>query len=231
MTANSFYKKANTFAEIDNAVRFDIPINADHEFYTNFADVRGDFEEKSLYRALNVNPQTHEYNLEANPDNKTLLFLAGMRGSGKTSELAKIAQQIAHPKGLFPIICNLDEGLDLNDMEYMDILIFQLERLFQELQQKEIQLSSSQLQSVEAAFKKFFVAADQLRKDNPPPPPPPVDPKVKAAFDKLEKERDEAIRKVLSAEQYEKYKTAAKRMQPPPPGEGGKEGPPPPPRQ
>ena len=100
-----------------------------------------------------------------------------------------------------------------------------------QMMQKEVLLSTSQLQSVEAAFKKFFVAADQLRKDNPPPPPPPVDPKVKAAFDKLEKERDEAIRKVLSAEQYEKYKTAAKRMQPPPPGEGGKEGPPPPPRQ
>lgn len=96
------------------------------------------------------------------------------------------------------------------------------------LLQKEVQLNSTQLQSVEAAFKTFFLAADKLRKDNPPPPPPPIDPKVKAAFDKLEKERDEAVRKVLSAEQYEKYKEAAKRMQPPPPGERGKDGPPPP---
>lgn len=100
-----------------------------------------------------------------------------------------------------------------------------------QMMKKEFQLTPFELQSVESAFKKFFIAADQLRKDNPPPPPPPVDPKVKAAFDKLEKERDEAIRKVLSAEQYEKYKAAAKRMQPPPPGEGGKDGPPPPPRQ
>lgn len=100
-----------------------------------------------------------------------------------------------------------------------------LERTKQ-VMQKEVQLSASQLQSVEAAFKTFFLAADKLRKDNPPPPPPPIDPKVKAAFDKLEKERDEAVRKVMTAEQFEKYKAVAKKMQPPPPGEPGKDGPP-----
>lgn len=100
-----------------------------------------------------------------------------------------------------------------------------LERTKQILQ-KEVQLNSSQLQTVEAAFKTFFMAADKLRKDNPPPPPPPIDPKVKAAFDKLEKERDEAVRKVMTAEQFEKYKEVTKKLPPPPPGEPGKEGPP-----
>jgi hypothetical protein len=137
--AYSSYKKAYTFAEIDNAVRFDVPIDAKHEFYTDFADIRGDFEEKALYRALNVDAKTLHCNVEANADNKTLLFLAGMRGSGKTSELAKVAQKIAHPKGFLPVICNLDDGLDLNDMEYMDILIFQLERLFEELENRCLQ--------------------------------------------------------------------------------------------
>jgi len=75
---------------------------------------------------FNVNPSTFIYNEEANRGNKTLLFLAGMRGSGKTSELAKIANKLNHPQGFFCVICNLDEGLDLKDMEYMDIVIFQL---------------------------------------------------------------------------------------------------------
>ena len=87
-----------------------------------------------------------------------------------------------------------------------------------EMLQKELKLTSDQQVKVEAAIAKFFESADKIRKDNPPPPPPPMDPKVKAAMDKLEKERDEAVKAVLSADQYEKYKKAAERMRPPMPG-------------
>ena len=142
------YKKATTLDEVDNAVRFDVPISPDHAFFTDFSDVRGDFEDKMIYRALNVNPRTYAYNREINRTNKTLLFLAGMRGSGKTSELAKIAGKLHHPKGFFCVVCNLDEGLDLNDMEYMDILIFQLERLAEELEKIKLKLDKSVIKSL-----------------------------------------------------------------------------------
>ena len=33
------YKKARTLDEVDNAVRFDIPITADHDFFTDFSKV------------------------------------------------------------------------------------------------------------------------------------------------------------------------------------------------
>ena len=92
------YKKANKFNEIDNAVRNNIPVTANHEFYTDFSDVRGDFEERVLYRALNVSTQDYSFDWEANQTNKSLLFLGGMRGSGKTSELAKIAAKLNHLK-------------------------------------------------------------------------------------------------------------------------------------
>lgn len=98
-----------------------------------------------------------------------------------------------------------------------------------EVLQNDVQLSSAQKAAVQSAFKNFFTAADQLRKDNPPPPPPPPDPKVKAAMDKLVAERDEAVKKVLTAAQYEQYKAAMKKLHPGAPG--GQPGPPPPPRQ
>ncbi|MDZ7876204.1 MAG: hypothetical protein U5L45_00960 [Saprospiraceae bacterium] len=47
-----------------------------------------------------------------------------MRGSGKTSELEKIAQKLHNKDCFFCVTCNLDEGHDKNDLEYMDILIF-----------------------------------------------------------------------------------------------------------
>jgi len=143
-----FYKKATSLDEVDNAVRFNVPITPKHEFYTEFSDVRGDFEDRMIYKTLNVHPKTFVYNRKANRANKTVLFLAGMRGSGKTSELAKITQKLHNKDCFFCITCNLDDGLDLNDMEYMDILIFQLERLFQELERWELALEQDILASL-----------------------------------------------------------------------------------
>jgi SpoVK/Ycf46/Vps4 family AAA+-type ATPase len=160
MALNDFYKKAYKLVEVDTAVRFDVPIGSDHEFFTDFSDVRGDFEDRMIYKALKVNPSTFIYNLEANRGNKTLLFLAGMRGSGKTSELAKIANKLHHSNAFFCVTCNLDEGLDLNDMEYMDIVIFQLERLFEELQKAEIEIDTP----IIAALQNWF--SERVREVN-----------------------------------------------------------------
>jgi hypothetical protein len=85
-----------------------------------------------------------------------------------------------------------------------------------DIMQKEVQPNAEQNLVIESAYKDFFVSADKLRKDNPPPPP---DPKMKASMEKLMKERDEKVKKVLTASQYEKYMEAAKKLQPPPPGQ------------
>lgn len=157
----SQYKKATTVYEVDNAVRLDVPITPEHPFYTDFADVRGDFEDKMIYRTLNVNHKTFVFNREANLGNKVLLFLAGMRGSGKTSELAKIAQKLNNKDCFLCVVCNLDEGLDKNDMEYMDILIFQIERLIQELDKKEIHIEGRFLESL---FNWFSERVEEINK-------------------------------------------------------------------
>lgn len=146
------YHKANTLEEVDNAVRLDVPIGPDHPFYTDFGDLRAEFHDRQIYRSLLVNPGTFEYNRSANQGNKITLFLAGMRGSGKTSELTKIASKISHPNAFLVVTCNLDDGLDMNDIQYMDILIFQLERLFQELEKMGLNLDQGIIQSLQGWF-------------------------------------------------------------------------------
>ncbi len=148
----NYYKKAKSLTEFDNAIRFDVPVTPNHEFYTDFSDVRGDFENKLIYRTLNVNPKTFTSNSEVNRGNKITLFLAGMRGSGKTTELAKISAKLNNKDCFFCVTCNLDDGLDLNDMEYMDILIFQLERLFEEIKEKNIELNNDIIDSLYSWF-------------------------------------------------------------------------------
>lgn len=159
----SNYKKATTLEEVDNAVRFDIPISADHAFFTDFSKVRGDFEDKLIYRVLNVNSKTFVFNRKSNIHNRTLLFLSGMRGSGKTSELAKIANRLNHANGFFCVTCNLDDnnGLDLNDMEYMDILIFQLERLFEELKKHKLTINEGIISSLQKWFNERIKEVDK----------------------------------------------------------------------
>jgi hypothetical protein len=148
----NLYKKAMTLIEVDNAVRLDVPITPDHEFYTDFSDVRGDFEDRMIYKTLNVHPKTFIFNRQVNQTNKVLLFLAGMRGSGKTSELAKISKKLNNKDCFFCIVCNLDEGVDSNELEYMDILIFQLERLFEEAQKVGLDLDKGIIDSLNNWF-------------------------------------------------------------------------------
>lgn len=151
MMQDSIYKKAYKLEEIDNAVRFDVPVGPDHEFYTDFSDVRGDFEDKMIYKSLNVS-KSFAFDYTINRGNKTLLFLAGMRGSGKTSELEKISKKLNNKDCFLCVTCNLDEGLDLNDIEYMDILIYQLERLFEELQKTQMHIDEKIIGSLQKWF-------------------------------------------------------------------------------
>jgi hypothetical protein len=124
-------QKATNINEIDQAVQFNEPIGPDHDFFTDFSGLRGEFEDRIVYKNLNVRKVAGEFTFNSTIDggNKSILFLGGMRGSGKTSELAKYAQLLDSPKCFFCVTCDIDTELDLNELEYMDILILQLEQL------------------------------------------------------------------------------------------------------
>jgi hypothetical protein len=147
-------RKATTLAEINQAVNFDEPIGPDHPFFTDFSQVRGDFEEQIVYANLNVDidGDTLTYNPAINSQNKITFFLGGMRGSGKTSELQKYAKKLHHPGCFFCVTCNIDDELDLNNLEYMDILVFQLEKLTERLREHDIKIDSNAMQSLEKWF-------------------------------------------------------------------------------
>jgi len=148
------YHKAVTLEEIDQAVRFNDPISPDHEFYTNFTDLRGDFEEKLVYKNLNVKIKNGKCSFDArlNSQNKSLLFLGGMRGTGKTTELARYAKKLDHPDAFLCVTCNIDEGLNISNLEYMDILIFKLERLTEELAKRKVNVDRGIIDRMEKWF-------------------------------------------------------------------------------
>lgn len=147
-------QKAQSLAEVDNALDKFEPVSPDHPFFVDFKEVRGDFQDKEIYRMLNVRHQNNQYTYDSqvNRLNKTLLFLAGMRGIGKTSELAKYAKLLHNPDCFFVVTCNIDKELDMNDVEYMDILIFQLEKLLQKAKEVDLKINENILKQMAVWF-------------------------------------------------------------------------------
>ncbi len=147
-------KKASKLAEINQAVNFDEPIGPDHDFFTDFTMVRGDLEERIVYANLNVDIDGERLTFDPsiNSQNKITFFLGGMRGSGKTSELQKYAKKLHHPGCFFCVTCNIDDELDLNNLEYMDILVFQMEKLTEALRHNDIEIDSGAMKSLEKWF-------------------------------------------------------------------------------
>jgi hypothetical protein len=148
-------KKATRLAEIDAAVNKFMPVTPDHPFYVDFKDLRGDFQERKVMKILNVSTNEHGnyyFDYRVNPYNKTMLFLAGMRGSGKTSELAKYAKLLHSPECFFVVTCNVDEELDMDNVQYMDILIFQLEKLLSMAKDSGLKLDKGIIDSMQKWF-------------------------------------------------------------------------------
>jgi hypothetical protein len=136
-------KKAYKLEDIPQATRYNEPLNPFHEFFTDFSGFRGEFEESIIYKSLGTKKVGDSYELPNEPlTHKKIIFLGGMRGSGKTSELAKYAYKLENNNGFFCVTCNIDVDLDINDLEYMDILILQLENLTKKLDIKGVEVDN-----------------------------------------------------------------------------------------
>ena len=86
--------------------------------------------------------------------------------------------------------------------------------------EKEMTLTAMQKENITSAYMDFFTKMDELRtkdKNNQPPPPPPPPPGSKEKVDQFSNKRDEQIKQILSAAQYQKYQQLEKTLHPPKP--------------
>lgn len=136
--------KANTFYEIQDAVAFNNPIDEKNEFYTDFSGFRKGFNERKIFKYLNINPTTKE----CNKISQTLkLFLSGHRGTGKTTELLKLKNEIDETTCFFTVFCDLsDEELDANNIDFIDIIILILEKLTETLKERKIDIPKANIE-------------------------------------------------------------------------------------
>lgn len=140
--------KAKDLIDVSASTEFSNPIPPDHPFYTDFSKVRGDYQENEIYEALNIDFQNMTYDAIKHSFHKPILFLSGMRGTGKSTEILKYVKKMENPNCFFCVVCNIDEELDMNNVEYMDILILQISKLLEKLKEKDINLGNHILENV-----------------------------------------------------------------------------------
>ena len=140
-------KKANRFFQIQNATSFNIPVDINHEFYTDFSEYRSTSIEKKLFRLLGIEHSSKE----CNDTDHQKIFLSGYRGTGKTSELLTIKQKIDDTQCYLPVFVDIaNEELDVNNIETVDILILMVEKLLAELESRGADISN--LESIKEFF-------------------------------------------------------------------------------
>jgi hypothetical protein len=146
-------QQAKHVEDIDTACDEFLTVIPGDAFYVSLDNLRGSFQEREVMKNLNVSgdSNTYRFDYQRNKYKKKFIFLAGMRGSGKTSELARYAQSLHKPDCFFVVTCNIDK-LDMQNVQYMDIVVFQLERLLSEAARQGVVLNDVILDSLNAWF-------------------------------------------------------------------------------
>lgn len=138
-------KKATDFYDILNSIEFNNPIDENNNFFQDFSNLRQGFNEKRIFKMLSINPKTTECHNLSSPQR---IFLSGHRGTGKTTELLKLQNQIKKTNCFLPVFCDVShEELDLNNIDFVDIVIFMLEKLITILNEKRINVDTETVKS------------------------------------------------------------------------------------
>lgn len=79
----------------------------------------------------------------------TVQFLSGHRGSGKTTELFRLQQDlVANQPRHFVVYCEAEQYIDLNDVEYTDVLLGVVQQLWADAQRENLVLDPGKFAAI-----------------------------------------------------------------------------------
>jgi hypothetical protein len=109
------------------------PVAPDDPRWVNCDDVRGENLARLYARALR----------RADPNRPEVKVFAGHRGVGKTSELLRLKSFLEKPhdpdqKPFLVILSDVSRSLDLNDLDFPDLLVFQAAEIQRQLREAQI---------------------------------------------------------------------------------------------
>ena len=116
----SAYKPPEDIWEVNSRLQLDEVLDGDKDpRWVDTDAARGESSVQQLRRTLGVHPSRRE--LKA-PERGYYLF-CGHRGSGKSTELRRMRNDLHDPRAYYVVFADATQELDVNNLRYQDILL------------------------------------------------------------------------------------------------------------
>lgn len=134
-------------------LRYDLPLDPDNPEDTalmvDLNEARGSFSQDKLLFELGVDAISQTLD-EENP--YQYIVFGGHRGCGKSTELRRLAKFLHQPNLYYVVLVDALTELDINNLNYSDILLAQAKVLIQQLQDDAIPLETAYFSKLEQWF-------------------------------------------------------------------------------
>lgn len=89
------------------------------------------------------------------------MLFSGHRGSGKTTELHQLRRELEN-QGFFVVYLDIDNVLDMNDVEYQDVLLSITDKLYAEMEVQGWRLNEKLLRNLSDWFAEKIVVTEKV---------------------------------------------------------------------
>lgn len=136
-------------------LKFNEALKPGDKRYVDLNKARGENVYNRLLKPLgfdkNFNPKLIEED-----ENHYVLF-CGHRGCGKSTELNIISEKLHRSDGYFVVQCNIVEDLDINNIEYVDILFLVARKIAEALSDTDISIDNRHIEDLRDFFKERVI--------------------------------------------------------------------------
>jgi hypothetical protein len=146
--------------EAKNRLAYNEPLQPGNPLFVETSKARGDYNRKWLYRQLNVDNQ----GIAHAPPYKQYLLFTGHRGSGKSTELLRVADYLDAPERYYVVHLDCLTKLDINNLKYSDVLLALAAALLKKLEEQDgITMEQIHLSRLEDWFRERVETHTSLR--------------------------------------------------------------------
>ena len=114
----NFFNAPDDIWAVNRRLRLDEPLDGERDpRWVDTKDARGSYKLHQLYRALGVDMQRSGRTLRE-PEERGYFLFCGHRGSGKSTELRRIRDDLDSPDAYSVVFADAAQELDVNNLRY-----------------------------------------------------------------------------------------------------------------
>lgn len=142
------FNAPNNIWEVNRALQLDECLDADDPRWVDTEGARGEYSLNRLCRTLGVDRNRQVLTA---PAHGYFLF-CGHRGSGKSTELRRIAHELDHPDLYYVVFADAAQELDVNNLRYQDVLLHLASKLISKLADDNVHVEELHLTKLQDWF-------------------------------------------------------------------------------